>query len=93
MYKENPELAKIIGKIGTYIINPLIGLLFAVALVLFIFGIFEYFIKGDDSEARLTGGRHILWGFIGMVIMFGVYGILHIIIGTFGLDIPSTLVP
>lgn len=43
-------------------------------------------IKGADSEEDLkTGKRHLLWGLIGLLIMFGAQGILMIIKGTFQL--------
>lgn len=90
-YKENPAITSILGKIGDVIINPLIELLFGVALLIFLYGVFEYFIKSGEAEARKTGGQHILWGLIGMLIMFGVYGIIRIITGTFGIEVPGGL--
>lgn len=58
------------------IINPLIQLMFAVALVVFLWGILEY-IKGAGSpDSREQGSRHILWGIVGLFIMIGVYGII-----------------
>lgn len=74
----------LLAKINENILNPLIALLFALALLYFMYGVFE-FIKGADSEdARKTGGSHILWGFIGLLIMFSVYGILRILTNTLG---------
>jgi hypothetical protein len=64
------------------IINPLIALLFAIALVLFIVGVVRYLLNGDSDEARQTGTRHIIYGIIGMTVMAGVYGILAFIQGT-----------
>ena len=84
MPKENPAITKIIGKIADYIVNPAIELAFAIAVVFFLYGVFEYFVKSNDPTARATGSQHILWGLIGMVIMFGVYGIINIIKGTIG---------
>lgn len=74
----------LLAKIYEQLLNPLIALLFALALLYFMYGIFE-FIKGSDSEdARKTGGQHILWGFIGLLIMFSVYGILRVLTNTLG---------
>ncbi|MCR4334230.1 MAG: hypothetical protein NUV47_00670 [Patescibacteria group bacterium] len=84
MSKENPAITQVLTKIADYIVNPAIGLMFALALIFFLYGVFEYFVKSNDPTARVTGSQHILWGLVGMVIMFGAYGIINIIKGTIG---------
>ena len=75
----------LLDKIKTNILDPLVLLMFAVALLVFIYGAFEM-VRGQGSgEARETGGRHILWGTVGMAIMVSVYGILHVICNTFNI--------
>jgi len=85
-------LKALVGKIEDAILNPLIILLFALALVYFLWGVFE-FIKGADSEdARKIGKSHIVWGIVGMAIMFSVLSIKKIIENTvdgFGIDSPA----
>ena len=61
----------------------------AVALVMFLWGVVQYVGKGDNEEARATGARHILWGLVGLFIMFGVFGIIHIILNTFSINDPN----
>lgn len=62
--------------LANVILNPLIRLLFAVALVVFLWGIIEY-IKGAGSpDSREQGTKHIIWGLVGLFIMVSVYGIL-----------------
>lgn len=60
------------------ILNPLIRLLFIVALVSFLWGVFVYIRDSESEEGRTTGRRHILWGIIGMAVMAGVFGIIEI---------------
>lgn len=67
------------------IINPLILLLVAVAFVLFIWGGFKFIANAGDETKRSEGKRAIMWGLIGLVIIFGVYGILNIALGAFNL--------
>ncbi len=87
---EAATLAEIMVKVNKYIINPAILLLFAVALVVFVFGIIEFLAQRDtDSEAGLKGKRHMMWGVIGMFIMVSVFAIMHIIINTLGVTLPS----
>jgi hypothetical protein len=60
--------------------------MFALAVIYFLWGVFVYISNAESDEGRQKGGRHILWGLIGIVIMMGVYGILRIATGTvFGL--------
>jgi len=67
-----------IGNLATAIINPLITLMFALAVVYFLWGVFQYIKNADSDEGRQKGGRSILYGLLGIVIMIGVYGIIQI---------------
>ncbi|HRY30977.1 MAG TPA: hypothetical protein P5328_01125 [Candidatus Paceibacterota bacterium] len=71
-----------LSKIASVIVNPLIRLLFAVALVVFLWGIFNYIKGASNPEARETGRRHIIWGLIGMLIMVSVFGIIKLALDT-----------
>lgn len=78
-------LDQFLGKVVVQIINPLILLLAATAFILFLWGVFE-FIKGAGEESkREEGKRAILWGLIGLVVIFGAYGIINLALGTFSL--------
>ncbi|MBI3074666.1 MAG: hypothetical protein HYY92_00415 [Parcubacteria group bacterium] len=79
----------IIFKINDIILNPLIVLLFALALVFFLWGVFQYVVMQDSDAAHEQGRKHMFWGLIGMFIMFSVFAIMRLIAGTFGIDIPS----
>ena len=76
-------------KLNDAILYPLISLMMAVALLVFLWGCFEFIMAAGDPGARTTGKKHILWGITGMVVMVSAYGILTIAVGTFGLDIPQ----
>ena len=75
------EAAKLISNIKGYILNPIIGFMFAVAVVMFIYGIVEYIWSADNEEKVEVGKKHMIWGIIGMFVMIGVYGILNILSG------------
>jgi len=72
----------LIGRILENIINPLITLMMAVAIILFLWGVFEFVRNADSSEERKKGGLHIMYGVIGIFIMITAYGILNLVIGT-----------
>ena len=76
-------LNQFLGKVVVQIINPIILLLAATAFILFLWGVFEFIKGAGDEGKREEGKRAILWGIIGLVIIFGAYGIINIALGTF----------
>ncbi len=79
-------LNKFLGSVVVEIINPIILLLSAGAFVVFLWGVFEFVAHAGDEGKREDGKQAILWGLIGMAIIFGAYGIINLALGTFGLD-------
>ncbi|HVM58903.1 MAG TPA: hypothetical protein VMT80_01045 [Candidatus Paceibacterota bacterium] len=74
-----------IGRVVDQIINPLILLMAAVAFVVFVWGVFEFIRNAGDAKAREEGQRAIFWGLVGLVIIFGAYGIINVVLDTAGL--------
>ena len=75
-------IEELIARIVVVILNPLFALIFVGAFAVFVWGLVEYLAKGMNAEARATGSRHMIWGVIGMSIMFGAIGIINIIKNT-----------
>lgn len=66
----------------------LVPLLTAVAFIVFLYGVFNYFIKGAaDEDAHKTGRTFIIYGIIGFVVIFSVWGLVGIVTDT--LSLPS----
>ena len=70
-------------KVVTQIINPIILLLSAGAFIVFLWGVFEFVVHAGDAKNREDGRKAILWGLVGLVIIFGAYGIINVVLGTF----------
>ena len=85
------EFSEFLNRVNAVIINPLILLLFAVAFLIFFFGIFQFIGSATESSEREKGKRKILYGLIGMFIMFSAYGLINLVLGTFGLNLPGYL--
>ena len=79
------DLNSFIANVDSYIINPLIILLFALAMVYFLYGVFEFITNAENEEKKTIGKSHMLWGIIGITIMMGVWFILGIILNTLGI--------
>lgn len=78
-------------KFGTCLIQVfLIPLLFSIAILVFVYGIVKF--VGSEESAEKEGGREfMMWGIIGIAVMFSIWGIVKILGTTFGVTniIPS----
>lgn len=84
--KAEASVVTLMKSINRVIINPLIVLLFALAMVYFIYGLVRYLLSPDNEEVRKSSKEHMLWGIIGMFIMVSVFGILSLVMNTFGIE-------
>jgi len=75
-----------IKNVDEMIINPLIGFLFALAVVYFLYGVFEFLSNQENEEKKTTGKQHMIWGIVGITIMMGVFTILGILLNTLGIS-------
>ena len=72
-------------KIGDFINDTLIPLIFAIALLVFIYGMFKYFILGGaDPEKQGEGKSLMLYAVVGFVLMVSIFGIVNLIADGFG---------
>lgn len=74
----------LIEKILDNIVNPLVLLMIGLAVVYFLWGVFEFVRNAESSEERKKGGTHMLYGALGLFIMVTAYGILNLILRTIG---------
>lgn len=86
---ETITIIPLLNKINQFILNPIIILVFMVSLLMVFWGIFE-FIKSETADTkRDEGKRKIIFGVVGMFVMFSAYGLIRLTLNTFGLDTPS----
>lgn len=74
----------LISKISQVIINPIIGIIFALAVILFFYGVAKFLFYSENDDKRKEGRSHMIWGVIGMFIMVSVFGIIRLIMNTLG---------
>ena len=82
------SIVDLLGKIATYILNPLIILGFVIATVFLFYGIAEMIWKSDSKDLD-TSRKNVMYGVVGLFIMFSVYGILRLVLDSFGISWPS----
>lgn len=81
---------ELIKKINAVIVNPIIAVMFACALFIFIWGVRAYISGADNPEVRQKGANQMMWGVIGMSIMMMTFGIIRIVLKTFGITSGAT---
>lgn len=68
-------------------INALVPLVFAVAFIVFLFGVFQTFIAGAaNEEKRAEGVKLVTYGIVGFFLMLSVWGLVSLLTNTFGTD-------
>lgn len=67
------------------IIVAIIPLIFAAAIVVFLWGVFK-FMSASDVKGKQEGQRVIWWGILGLFVMVSVWGIIKILSTTLGIE-------
>lgn len=81
-----------LDRVSELILNPIISLLFALSFVYFIYGIIN-FIRLEPGDSKKTEARDaIIWGLVGMLVMFSTYGLISFVLNTFGIQ-PAEVTP
>jgi len=72
--------------------NSVIPLIFALATVMFVWGVVQFFILNADEEAkRAQGKQFMIWGIVALAVMLSVWGLVGILGNTFGISPGSAL--
>lgn len=74
--------SKLFANVKADILTPLIYLLFALAIVYFVWGVMVFIQNADNAEKRKEGYDHMIWGIVGIFIMVSAIGIINIITAT-----------
>ena len=77
---------QIIDGITSYIFQPIASLLFALGFLIFIWGLVEFIANPNNSSVKEKGKKHMVYGILGLLIMTSVWGIVHLIEDTIGVD-------
>jgi TRAP-type C4-dicarboxylate transport system permease small subunit len=79
--------AQFIAKVNQIVLNPLIALMVAVAVLVFVWGVVEYVQGATDAKKRQDGAQHMFWGLIGFFIMITAATLIRIVLNTVGVDV------
>jgi len=88
-----PTFGDLINYATCTISKSVVPLLFALATMLFIWGVVQYVIGADSEEKRTKGRNFIIWGIIGLAVMAGLWGLVKIFGDTFNVGNGTQFVP
>lgn len=86
--------AQFIGSGSTGVIGFLnvvvVPVIFALAFLVFIWGVVNYFFlhTGDETK-REEGRKFLMWGLLGVVVLFSVWGFVNLLLSTLGIAPPA----
>ncbi|MEK7569646.1 MAG: pilin [Patescibacteria group bacterium] len=66
------------------ILGAILPFLVAVGVILFVWGVLQYVIGGDE-EAKKKGRTKMIYGIIGLAVIIALWGLVKILTNTFGL--------
>lgn len=83
------QLDTFLDTVKDQIIDPIITLIALAAFALFVWGVVLFIRSAEDEEKRETGKRHMVWGIVGLAVIFGARAIIAFVGGLFGLTLPD----
>ncbi len=81
----------IVNKIGD-IVELLIPIVFAIALLVFFWGLVKFILSAGDEDAKETGKRIMIWGIIALFVMSAVWGLVRLLASTLGINTNDTTI-
>ncbi len=68
------------------IINALMPFIVGLAVLFFVWGVFQFVASAGDEEKRTEGRNKMIYGIIGIFVMVSVWGLVNLLEGTFGVE-------
>jgi heme/copper-type cytochrome/quinol oxidase subunit 2 len=68
------------------VLNVVIPLIIAIAVVVFLVGVVKYITAGGDEEKRKEARNVMIYGIIGLFVMVAVWGLVNLLVNTFNLQ-------
>ncbi|MCE9585038.1 hypothetical protein K8Q94_00195 [Candidatus Nomurabacteria bacterium] len=86
----NPKIGDLFNYGTCIITKSVVPLIFALAFVVFIWGVVQFIMNSDQEAKKEQGKQFMVWGIIALTVMFSVWGLVSILNNTFGI---KTVIP
>ncbi len=89
---DDNEFANLASNVLQFVNDYLIPFVLAIAFLVFVWGVFKYFVLGGSDEDKQSEGKNlIIYSVIGFVIILSLYGIVGLLVNAFGFDPNETI--
>ena len=82
----NPKLQNLLSYATCIITKSVIPLIFALAVLMFVWGVVQYVINTDEEAKKAKGRQFMIWGIIGLTVMVSIWGLVSVLGNTFNID-------
>lgn len=59
--------------------DAVVGLIYTFAFLFFLIGMLRFFYSQSDED-RAKGKQHMVWGIVGLVVLFSVWGLVRLLL-------------
>lgn len=80
----NDNLVDLFQQINA-VINAIIPFLVGIAVLIIIWGVFNYIAGAGDEEKRAQAKQYVVWGVVGVFIMLSIWGLVNVLVNSFDL--------
>ncbi len=75
------------------VIGALVGLLVAIALVVFIWGMVVFIASSGSDEKRAAGKQRMIWGIVALFVIISVWGLVLLLQAILGIEPDDVVAP
>jgi hypothetical protein len=87
------EFANLIANVLSFINDYLVPFVIGLAFLVFVWGVFKYFVLGGSDEEKQSEGKSlIIYAVIGFVLILSVYGIIELVADGLGFSGDETII-
>ncbi|MEK7503205.1 MAG: hypothetical protein AAB556_02030 [Patescibacteria group bacterium] len=72
-------MAEVVNTLKIKILIPIESILIVAGTMLFLWGVVEFIAGASNEDKRTQGKRHMIWGIVGLAIIWGARGIIEVL--------------
>ena len=83
--QSGPDIFGVLGTVDAFV-KTLLPFVISLAVLVILWGVFNYIAGAGDEEKRAQAKQYIIWGIIGLFVMVSVWGLVNVLKNTFNLN-------
>lgn len=83
---QGPRIGNLLNFVTCIIGKSVVPLIFALAALMFFWGVVQYVIGGAEEKEKAKGKQFMIWGIVAIAVMISVWGLVRVLTNTFDID-------